>query len=140
MAMKKAFVLIALAAVALPAPAGAVELNSLMAKPSTPSILYVGFDKLDASGNPVCDSCDKTDEAAEAVRKAQFARRGLPTVMRPQTETVAVAPAAPAPASSAPATADQLPATATSQPDTTVSTSATTTSDVGDGVMRGAMR
>lgn len=98
--MKTIPLLIAIAAAAAPTGARAAQMNSLMSKPATPSILYVGFDKMDASGNPVCESCKSEDADKEAQRKAFFARRQLPTVMRPATETASAAPAAAAPAAS----------------------------------------
>jgi hypothetical protein len=138
-AMNKAILLIALAAVAAPSSAGAMVPNSLMAKPSTPSLLYVGFDKMDASGNPVCDSCAKKDAEAKDWRTERFARRGLPTVVKPESQTAnaAPAPSAPAAASQKQASANNQPAP---EPTTTISPPGDSTSSVGDGVMRGAMR
>jgi hypothetical protein len=137
--MNKIPLLIAIAAAAVPLPARAVEMNSLMSKPATPSILYVGFDKMDAAGNPVCESCKKQDADKDAQRKAFFARRELPVVMRPETQT---ANAAPAP--SVPATSSQpdMPArnVPAPQPDPTLATAPNTMPADSDGVMRGALR
>lgn len=90
--MKTIPLLIAIAAAAAPTGARAAQMNSVMSKPATPSILYVGFDKMDASGNPVCSSCKSEDAEKDARRKAFFARRELPAVMRPDTKTASAAP------------------------------------------------
>lgn len=85
--MKITSILVGVMLAGTAAPAFAGSVNELMTRPTTPSILYVGFDKLDAKGNPVCTACQAEQAAKKARNEQHWARRGLPTVMHPGTQT-----------------------------------------------------
>lgn len=133
--MKFTAILLGLAIAGATFPAAANEINEFMARPDTPSILYVGYDKVNAEGQPVCTECQAEAAQQEARRKERMARHEMPEVMRPEGSTSA--PPAPAVAS-APDVVEQQKV----QQKTTVTTTSAipNAANAGSGIMRGSLR
>lgn len=72
--MLSRFIAILTLAPALIAPAYAGSIETPAAPDQVRSIDYVGYDGVDAAGNPICKPCE-TEKAAEAARHAALEER-----------------------------------------------------------------